>query len=73
MTENEISYKVRGAVFKVYNELGPGLLESVYQSAMVYQLTKDGLQVEKEVPIIVMYDGLNLILDFAQTLWLKIK
>lgn len=30
MTENDISYKIRGAIFKVYNELGPGLLESAY-------------------------------------------
>ena len=43
MTENEISYKIRGAIFKVYKELGPGLLESIYEAAMCYQLTKDGL------------------------------
>ncbi|STO15047.1 GxxExxY protein [Flavobacterium hibernum] len=33
MTENEISYVVRGAIFKVYNNLGPGLFESIYESA----------------------------------------
>jgi hypothetical protein len=32
MTENEISYKIRGAIFKVYNALGPGLLESAYEA-----------------------------------------
>lgn len=41
MTENEISYKIRGAIFKVYKELGPGLMESIYEAAMCYQLTKD--------------------------------
>ena len=33
MTDNEISYQIRGAVFDVYNALGPGLLESVYEEA----------------------------------------
>lgn len=60
MTENEISYKIRGAIFKVYNELGPGLLESVYQEALVYQLRKDGLDVKPEEPVPVYYDGHKL-------------
>lgn len=40
MTENEISYKIIGAIYKVYNELGPGLLESVYEAALCYQCAK---------------------------------
>ena len=53
MTENDISFKVRGAIFNVYNFLGPGLLESVYEEALVYELKQLGLKVErqKEVPI----------------------
>ena len=53
MTENDISYKIRGAIFNVYNFLGPGLLESVYEEALVYELKQLGLKVErqKEVPI----------------------
>ena len=39
MTENEISYLIRGAIFKVYNTLGPGLLESVYELALAYELS----------------------------------
>ena len=42
MTENEISYQIRNAIFKVYNELGVGLMESVYEAALIYQLKKDG-------------------------------
>ncbi|MBU2584697.1 MAG: GxxExxY protein, partial [Bacteroidetes bacterium] len=38
MTENELSPIIRGAIFKVYNALGPGLLESVYVAALVYEL-----------------------------------
>ncbi len=57
MTENDISYKVLGAVFKVYNKLGPGLLESVYERVLVYELEKQGLSVKSQVPIKVVYDN----------------
>ena len=60
MNENEISYKIRGAIYKVYNGLGPGLLESAYEAALVYQLKKDGLKVESQVPIDIVYDGKTL-------------
>ncbi|WP_125722236.1 GxxExxY protein [Flavobacterium ustbae] len=64
MLENEISYKVRGAIFKVYNTMGPGLLESVYESALCYQLRKDGLNVMKQIDIPVHYDNISLDLTF---------
>ena len=60
MTENEISYIIRGAIFKVYNALGPGLLESVYEEALTYQLEKDGYKVQRQVPIPIIYDGKEL-------------
>ncbi|MDR7369276.1 GxxExxY protein [Flavobacterium aquidurense] len=63
MTENEISYIIRGAIFKVYNNLGPGLFESVYESALFYELTKTDLQVQKQVEIIIPYG--DIILDPA--------
>ena len=43
MEINELSYKVRGAIFTVHNELGPGLLESVYEAALVFELISLGL------------------------------
>lgn len=64
MTENEISYKIRGAIFQVYKTLGPGLLESVYEAALCYQLQKDGLAVESQVRLDVEYDGIILPIDF---------
>ncbi|MDP5199393.1 GxxExxY protein [Flavobacterium sp. DG2-3] len=64
MLENEISYKVRGAIFKVYNNLGPGLLESVYECALYYQLEKDGLQVAKQIDLPVKYDDAYLDITF---------
>jgi len=63
MTENEISYVVRGAIFKVYNNLGPGLFESVYESALFYELTKANLEVQKQIEIIIPYE--EIILDPA--------
>jgi GxxExxY protein len=57
MTENEISYKVRGAIFNVYNHFGPGLLESIYEEALDYELTKGGLNVAVQVPLELNYDG----------------
>ena len=38
MTENELSYKIRGAIFKAYKELGPGLLETIYEQVLAYDL-----------------------------------
>ena len=63
MTENEISYIIRGAVYKVYNTLGPGLLESVYEEALAYQLEKDGCCVERQVRVPIVYDGKQLSSD----------
>ncbi len=64
MTENDISYIVRGAIFKVYNELGPGLFESVYESALVYQLRKEGLDVKAQLEVPVFYDNQRLDIGF---------
>lgn len=50
-----ILYQIRGAAMEVYNALGPGLLESVYHRAMVYELESRGLKVATEVPIEIYY------------------
>lgn len=63
MTENDISFKIRGAIFKVYNTLGPGLFESVYESALSYELTKMDLKVERQLVISIPYE--EIILDVA--------
>ncbi|WP_264552345.1 GxxExxY protein [Flavobacterium sp. N2038] len=73
MSENEISYKVRGAIFKVYNTLGPGLLESVYESALHYQLKKDGLTVIKQIDLPVRYDDIYLDITFRLDLLVEDK
>lgn len=60
MTENEISYKIRGAIFKVFNALGPGLLESAYEAALIYELQKEGLEVKSQVALPLIYNELKM-------------
>lgn len=60
MTENELSYIIRGAIFKVYNELGPGLLESAYEAALTYQLIQANLRVATQIPLPLVYHQIKL-------------
>ena len=57
MTDNEITYEIRGAIYNVYKTLGPGLLESVYEEALVYELEKRGMKVERQKEVPINYDG----------------
>ena len=57
MTDNEITYQIRGAIFDVYTVLGPGLLESVYEEALVYELEQHGLKVERQKSVPISYRG----------------
>ncbi|MDF3027060.1 MAG: GxxExxY protein [Fluviicola sp.] len=60
MTENEISYKIRGAIFEIYNTVGPGLLESAYEAALYYELKKAGLKVERQLQLPFQYKDVKL-------------
>ncbi|WP_025572562.1 GxxExxY protein [Flavobacterium ajazii] len=73
MTENEISYQIRGSIFKVYNTLGPGLLESIYECALFYQLKKDGLNVIKQIDVPVKYGDVYLDINFRLDLLVEDK
>lgn len=73
MDENQISYKIRGAVFNVYNHFGPGLLESVYIAALQTDLQKEGLSVKKEVPVPVFYKDQKLEVGFRLDLLVEDK
>lgn len=64
MSENEISYLIRGAIFKVIKKLGPGLFENVYQHILKYELEKHGLNVKMEVPLPVFYDNIKFDIGF---------
>lgn len=52
-----LSYKVIGCALEVYKTLGPGLLEKVYQKALMKELELKGLKAEMEVPINIIYKG----------------
>lgn len=64
MTHNEISYIIRKSIREVYNTLGPGLLERVYQCALLQELRLNGLKAETEVSLPVIYKGEKLDLGF---------
>ena len=56
MTENEIAKIVVHACFQIHQRLGPGLLKSVYESVLEYELKKHGLHVARQVGIPIVYD-----------------
>ena len=56
----EESYKIIGAAFKVYNNLGHGFLETVYQEALEIEFGRQGIPFEREKELCVIYDGVQL-------------
>lgn len=60
MDENAIGTVVIGAAIRVHEILGPGLLESVYEAALAYELEEAGLTVRRQAPVPVLYRGLEL-------------
>jgi GxxExxY protein len=59
MQLNEISGEIVDAAFKVHSQLGPGLLESVYERVLAYELRKRGLKVEMQQAVPIRYDGVD--------------
>ena len=55
MTENELSKIIVNTAFQIHSKLGPGLLESVYEEIMYYELQKQGLRVERQKGISVFW------------------
>jgi GxxExxY protein len=64
MTENEIAKVVVDCCYKIHTALGPGLFESVYEEALIYELQKRGLNFERQKGIPVFYDEVKLELGF---------
>lgn len=60
MDLNDLTYKIRGCVFEVYNRLGPGLLESVYEKALMYELAYNGIKAKNQCSVPLVYRGQNL-------------
>ncbi|WP_029273398.1 GxxExxY protein [Flavobacterium sp. KJJ] len=73
MTENEISAIVVDICYKMHVKLGPGLLESVYEAILYYELTKKGLMVERQKALPVFWDELKLDIGFRTDLIVENK
>ncbi|MGF7138121.1 GxxExxY protein [Roseimarinus sediminis] len=73
MTENEIATIVVNTAFDIHVKLGPGLLESVYEEIMYYELVRQGLNVEKQKIIPVFWDGIKINMGFRADLLVENK
>ena len=73
MTENEISRMILDCAICVHRELGPGLLESVYEIAMAYELQQRGLRVARQVPVTVRYKEISFDAAFRADLLVEEK
>ena len=57
---SEQSYTINGAAFRVYNKLGHGFLEAVYQEALEIEFQRQGIPYEREKELTIVYDGVEL-------------
>ena len=73
MTENELSKIIVNTAFQIHSKLGPGLLESVYEEIMFYELQKQGLKVERQKGIPVFWDDLKMDIGFRADLIVEKK
>jgi len=60
MTENEIAKEIVDAAYKIHTTLGPGLLESVYETVLAYELEKRDLKVVRQQSLPVIYESVKL-------------
>ena len=68
MTENEIATIVVDCCYRIHTRLGPGLLESVYEAILEYELLKRGLTVARQVAVPVVYEDLKFEVGFRADL-----
>ncbi len=64
MTENEISHILVGIFIKVHSKLGPGLLESVYETAICFELTRLSINYQRQPGIAIWYEGVKMDIGF---------
>ena len=70
MEHEELTHRIIGCAYKVFNQLGFGFLESVYKKSMLIELTKNGLKAEAEKPLKVLYDN-QVVGDFFIDLYIE--
>lgn len=73
MTENELSKIIVNACFQIHKELGPGLFESVYEECLYFELIHQGLHVERQKELPVVYKGIKMEVGFRTDLIVEHK
>jgi GxxExxY protein len=73
MDENQIAKEIVNAAYHVHRTLGPGVLESVYETVLTFELEKMGLRVERQVPVAIVYQGLRFDEGFRVDLMVEDK
>ena len=73
MTENELSRIIFNAALKVHKALGPGLLESAYEETLFYELKKQGLKVEKQKALPLVYEDVKMEIGYRVDIMVENK
>jgi GxxExxY protein len=73
MDENEISKIIVNAAYEIHTQLGPGLLESVYEEILYFELTSKGLKIERQKGISVLWKGIKMEVGFRADLIVENK
>lgn len=70
---NELTYQIIGAAYKIHSSLGPGLLESAYKECLYYLLVKEGVFVEKEKTLPLIFEEVKLDIGYRMDLFVENK
>ncbi len=73
MIENDLATVVIGCALSIHRNLGPGLLESAYKECLFYELRKEGLYVQKEIPMPLIYEDVHLECGYRVDLFVERK
>jgi GxxExxY protein len=73
MEINEITEIIIGESIKIHKDIGPGLLESVYEELLFHRLTKRGLKVKRQEPITLIYEGVKMNVDLRYDMMVEEK
>jgi len=73
MDENQISYRIIGAALDIHKSIGPGLLESAYENALVYELEAAGFEVKSQLSMPFNYKGKHLDVGYRIDLMVENK
>ena len=73
MGEEAIGRKILAAAMKVHTAIGTGLLESAYEACLAHELRKEGLPLERQISLPIVYDGEQLDAGYRLDLWIERK